>query len=615
MTKLPSESFWPLSPHDIDARYQFPKLTSDSSSVISPLTLPRGVAGYFDKIAVKGGGPSPPVFAIQSASDGPLAHSSRGSRVYSPLSPAVRGPTLQHPSFLPPHLLPTTREGQYQLEQYRSSSLPPKARNGLASRTAVGLPLAGLRSFANAPMSPTGLASAGHPRSISADAASAPSHAHMIRRLVRQNARIREAWEAERKYLEANRERVEEVYTEERVFMEEERAEWDAERAVLLQKIEHLQQQVSALGAGAQSATNGTQASSNSSFSGLGLRGGDVAPSRESPRSSQSSQGTTQSTTQSGRPIARNGDLSRSSTRIKRPDPALLATARTPNGPSIPTCDFLKPDSASESETEPVPIVDVQEIHPELEGIPIKATTVQKPTFAHTPPSHAASQASSRSGSPPTNAARPKSPRGSKHQTMQVLAAKEADRLTMHAGHTPSHSLSSLATNASSGTATATSNGGHSTPTQQPDVANDICPEVPHNTEQASHQGHPLDDHPEAIFEPGEDCELRGPLMVRNMPAHDEIFFQKLSDKLEEVSKDDEAALPAVLKDSERAEQPEQQSRRQSDAQQAAVGADASGPKNDTGSPTGGDDDKPEPAIPLKLKTRMNFGAPFGAIR
>lgn len=103
--------------------------------------------------------------------------------------------------------------------------------------------------------------------------------------------------------------------------------------------------------------------------------------------------------------------------------------------------------------------------------------------------------------------------------------------------------------------------------------------------------------------------------MVRNMPAHDEIFFQKLSDKLEEVSKDDEAALPAVLKDSERAEQPERQSRRQSDTQQAAAGADASGLKNDTGSPTGSDDGKPEPAIPLKLKTRMNFGAPFGAIR
>ncbi len=46
----------------------------------------------------------------------------------------------------------------------------------------------------------------------------------------------------------------------------------------------------------------------------------------------------------------------------------------------------------------------------------------------------------------------------------------------------------------------------------------------------------PSEDHPEPLLEPSEDVELRGPLMVRNMPAHDEIFFRKLSDKLKKKS-------------------------------------------------------------------------------
>jgi fibrillarin-like rRNA methylase len=66
----------------------------------------------------------------------------------------------------------------------------------------------------------------------------------MNQRLLQQNARIREAWEAERKYLEANRERAEEVYKEERALMEEERAEWEAEKATLLAEIRRLQQLV-----------------------------------------------------------------------------------------------------------------------------------------------------------------------------------------------------------------------------------------------------------------------------------------------------------------------------------------------------------------------------------
>ena len=47
--------------------------------------------------------------------------------------------------------------------------------------------------------------------------------------------------------MEANRERVEEVYKEERVIMEEERTEWETEKAALLDELHNLRQHVSGL--------------------------------------------------------------------------------------------------------------------------------------------------------------------------------------------------------------------------------------------------------------------------------------------------------------------------------------------------------------------------------
>ncbi|KAL2172569.1 hypothetical protein VTG60DRAFT_4688 [Thermothelomyces hinnuleus] len=263
------------------------------------------------------------------------------------------------------------------------------------------------------------------------------------------------------------------------------------------------------------------------------------------------------------------------------------------------------------------------EIDPELEGIRIKATSVKKPTFTDTG-SRNGSEPSSQSGSPPSGSDQSKSPRAKKEQTLQVLEAEEAERLTMHAGHTPNHSLSTLATVVSSGTATATSNGGRSTPTTTL---------APHDGGGAAEPGanthaQPLaDDHPEPLFEPSEDRELKGPLMVRNMPAHDEIFFQKLNDKLEEVSKDGVAALPAVLKeDPDLAGEDEQPAAEQRPETQAAEAQAKIGPGSgsDTGSEavsrtspksSDGDDDEELDDVPLKLKRRMNFGAPFGEIR
>ena len=628
MTKLPSESFWPSRP-DVEARFPFPKMTSEStSSTISPLTLPRGVAGYFDQVVSKSAAPTQLLSAAYPSSHGTALHSPRGGQVYSPLSPGARGPAFSSASFLSPQLLPSVKDGRPQLAQYRSSSLPPKTRSGIKSPKrqdpAMGLNLKVLSPLGNESIPIMSPAAVGHPRSVSADAANAPAHAQLVQRLVQQNARIREAWEAERKYLEANRERAEEVYKEERALMEEERTEWEVEKAVLLQEIARLQQALG-WGGGTPLAMKGMRPHSTQ------------AASRMSANSSLSSQGSSKPGTQSAGPMLRKGGFPIPVTGPRIVD---LASPRSPNGPSAPTLDFLRSSEGSETETGPIPIVDVQEIHPELEGIPIKATSVKKTTFTDTG-SQNGSTASSPSGSPPTNSDQAKSPQGKKEQTLQVLAAREADRLVMHAGHTPNHSLSSLATAASSGTATASSNGGDSTPTLprgkpafgRDTAIDDDADEISKLarvsdpflavtnrrgqllTDPIVHPGHP--GHPEPIFEPSEDRPLKGPLMVRNMPAHDEIFFQKLSDKLNEVSKDDKASLPAVLKDAvaaekkpgESAEQPKAQTESLPGSQQPAAGSD--GPGSD-GSKSG---EEEELDVPIKFKKRMNFGAPFGEFR
>ncbi|KAK0725701.1 hypothetical protein B0H67DRAFT_481484 [Lasiosphaeris hirsuta] len=612
MTRLPSDSFWPSGALESDTRLPFPAITSESSSsVTSPLALPRGAVGYFDQSAAKG-------------NSNPAASSIRGSRVYSPLSPGARGPALpQLPQFLSPHLAPTGRDT---LRQHRSTSLPPTHRDSSSGSartrsTTTSPPRAG----AAPGLMQGSAANAGHPRTTSADSSSAPSQTQMIRRLVQQNGRIREAWEAERKYLEANRERAEEVYKEERALMEEERAEWEDEKVNLLHEIDRLQQHILTLGGDARRprATSLTGAK-NPHVSAHSLRGGAAwEASPESMRSSMSSQGNGQ------RNVIRSAiSLSHLQADIGPPHRALSAMPNALDASSFRSGSGSSTELASvpEADDGPVPIVDVQEIHPELEGIPIKANTIQKATFTDTP-SQNGSGSSSRASSPLSGPDRPRvPPQGSKEQTLQVLAAHESVRLTMHAGHTPSHSLSLIPTVASSSAHTASSSGESTPKLQQADGAINMGlasvaeegPRAPANTSVSLPLATANPDtlaefhaEPEPMFGPTEDRELRGPLMVRNMPAHDEIFFRRLSDKLEEVCKDDRAALPAVLKDVD------QTNDQILEIQQDVASSDGA---SDTGTEKGRSsppksDQKEEFDIPLKFKTSMNFGTPFGTFR
>jgi hypothetical protein len=112
----------------------------------------------------------------------------------------------------------------------------------------------------------------------------------------------------------------------------------------------------------------------------------------------------------------------------------------------------------------------------------------------------------------------------------------------------------------------------------------------------------------EAMLDAGpEDAPLRGPLMVRNMPAHDEMFFKQLSDKLEEVSKHTEAAVPSVLRDVV----DEDESK---DTKPTIEGDDTAAEKENSESSPQSHEEK-ETDIPLKLKRNNNFGAPFGEYR
>lgn len=651
MTRHPRDAGLALGSVDAPRQYNFPHISGESSAstIMSPLSLPHGVSGYFDYPVVTNriNRDTPSITSahrIPKSTGGYLNGSYPA--VYSPLSPGARGPPVpQSAQFLSPNLHPITQGIQYQIQQQhqqehhqhqqRSASMSPTRRMSsragtlVRSRSTTSRSRPGVVSISppaidavppgpsdympEGAIPPITAASAGHPRSVSEGAAGTSHHAQMIRRLAQQNGRIREAWEAERKYMEANRERVEEVYKEERALMEEERAEWEYEKEALLKKIDLLQQQVAGL-CGYRGPKDDVSSKGKRRYGAAG----EWNKSPESMRSSASSQGSTLPAQRNGG-LPGSGDDASSLTPIPPTNFGLNGNLRfspsmqPESSPFIPMTANNGTTPPPAEDATPVPIVDVQEIIPTSEGIPIKASALQRTTFSDGPSSPQASKPTSRTPSPPADTSKLVVPgKPVKEQTLQVLAADDVDRLTMHAGHTPNHSLSVLPTV----TATTASSSGESTPTLQPgdmtDSSADASSSEPSEppTTRKSGTSEDRSDHSDQVLldtDP-EDAPLRGPLMVRNMPAHDEIFFKQLSDKLEEVSKGTEAAVPSVLRDV---------------ADQAE--------STDTGPTNGGDDtavdkansDKSSPRsrgeqqidIPLKLKRNNNFGAPFGEFR
>lgn len=572
--------------------------------------------GYFDQSVYMASqsGPYPPSIAEAAiGANGSQGQSHAGHVSSPPLSTVPDFPTPQTSQFLSPRLGPVAgvvaRHHFPQNNQLRAVDLSPPAAPG------------------------------------------SPSQAQTIRRLTQQNSRIREAWEAERKYLEANRERAEEVYKEERGLMEAERAEWDIEREVLLRQVAALQQQVASLGGDTHLTTKNTDRPANGEELEFALPqvardgGANLIPGRVNmlPMRDNAPLGGSGS----GEPLPITADAAVAHARpselgqqrnYSRILPPKQSESPPPLSPSVANDGFPPNNPAAtvdKDDMTPVPTFDVQEIIPTLEGIPIKAAAVQRSTFtdpkpasSSSPPPAPGSNPSSRTPSP--SAKQPGMPkRGSKEQTMRLLAADATDRLTMHAGHTPSHSLSVLPTHPASAvtTASSSSSGGNSTPTlpqqesAEPETDDSAPPEplVPFSTnEDLPPGGEEEKDHPEPMLEADDDVELKGPLMVRNMPAHDEVFFRRLSDKLEEVSRASAAAVPAVLKDipednGESSKRQENNTRNESGTAAASGTQDAGAVKDKKSSP--GSNDSEEMEIPLKIRRTNNFGAPLGEFR
>ncbi|KAI6775146.1 hypothetical protein HG530_001904 [Fusarium avenaceum] len=510
--------------------------------------------------------------------------------------------------------------------------------------------------------SSSGLAGASLSRSVSADAVAATqSSLHVVQRLVQQNQSIREAWEAERNHLEANRRRVEEVYQEERLIMDEVRDTWEVEKEVMAREIEELKERVhrlegenSALKAMAAQSIQATGVvsplASQRGGSGEGSLDNSYFPAPPGRLTSRAQNPTIPAgvsmTDASFLPpgldgASRRPHFSSSSARVS-PTTQPESSPFVPLDPRMQTQNPIAKDflpSPTEDVATPVPVIDVQEIDPKLEGIPLKATAVQKPTFAASasPSENPTSPVTSPPGpaaQSPEQSRRPLNARGSsKEYTLQALSAVESRRLTMHAGHTPNHSLSlfpkvnptdpaSIVGEGATPTVESVLNLGTAVTEGEPRDTLTVPVQSDRRDSKVSFVSCAEDLDPNALdtlMEPSDgDKPLKGPLMLRNMPAKDELFWEEVHKKLEPISQGLNS-LPAVMQTDET----------ESIAGPSSLNIPAVGPKSV--GPVGGDgsaDAKAETDhsdgegsgkaieadVPLKLKSTSNFGAPFGAM-
>ncbi|KAJ4865086.1 hypothetical protein T069G_01616 [Trichoderma breve] len=207
----------------------------------------------------------------------------------------------------------------------------------------------------------------------------------------------------------------------------------------------------------------------------------------------------------------------------------------------------------------PLSVIDVHELDPKLEGISLRANAVRRSTFEEAPPD----------GSPPSKRRRSLSHdyyivtnvQGEDEVTDTKKIEDEEDeerRLTMHAGSTPppySPSLpseilrlrsqnsatptassflperyDSLETEDRSVTATAKEEVGESSGVSYSDLSN--------------HLGRA--DSPGVLSAASGDAPLKGPLMIKNIPAQDELFLAALNERLEPISQGQDALPRAV---------------------------------------------------------------------
>ncbi|KAL5604414.1 hypothetical protein BROUX41_002386 [Berkeleyomyces rouxiae] len=534
-----------------------------------------------------------------------------------------------------------------------------------------------------------------------------------LRHMEAQNQAVREAWESERKYLEANRARAEEVYMEERSIMDEAVNLMETERDQLLDQVYRLRKNVRDLenenDVLRQKLGIPSSIPENQDDRPLGLRGG--AGSSESVLFSTSESIADDNSPEASRPVAQISP--RTNLSLLSPVPLQGPVARM---------DFLATNRSL------VPTIDIQEIHPELEGIPIKETAIKSPTFVDLePPVSLPTEASIQplllerpveAGShtdtdldgdidADTETSTLKSPPSEldislhgdlpNEEALEMLNVHESVRLKIHAGHTPNHSLSkfpsfSAATTSTTQTHTATaqtpthiygapaalgnptvfdvSHIYHSTSGAPEETTTEGSREsienqqdghrqsnccapfpAPHANSAASHGATGIDENSAHISQgpvlatthraiaqaedfdstltpPEHDKPLKGPLMITNIPAKDEIFLAKLAEKLEAVKISREAS-PESLTHSEKDEEsqfpppplpvdeakhdstmPQGHQTPQMNVQGGGNGNTSKRPR--TVAELVDDEEDDEPDIPLRFKKTTNFGLPMG---
>lgn len=353
---------------------------------------------------------------------------------------------------------------------------------------------------------------------------------------------MRQAFDDERRYLQANRDRAEEVYKEMVEELEQDharqRSQWEADKYKLQTQVMQLQNRLKEL------ESRGNGATSDPKLAAFQTGSSQISPFGQS-------------------------SLSPSASCDRNPLDALLAMEN--QGPTK--------------------VIDVQEYHKDLEGIHLKENFVKMETFTDTPTSGGSRESSGRV-SPPQGFEDTRAL--ARARSIRALKADASSRLTMHAGHTPTVSLSIAHTETtntvvSSGSNTPTLTGGDGA------LSSDG-----NERRESSEPAEPVPtsiDHEPAIMEPSdEDPELKGPLTLRNMPAKDEIFLRRLSDKLEKVTSGEDAT-PTVLKHPDDEDEDDTDSNTQKPDSESEAGSA----------------EETEDNIELRIrKTSSNFGKPFG---
>lgn len=351
--------------------------------------------------------------------------------------------------------------------------------------------------------------------------------------------KLRTQFDGEKAHMIADRARADEVMAEERQLYEQ-------ERAMLTARIKHLE----AAAAASTSTGNVTVQArdpSNPPVTSPPIKAPSAGSGESSSRGIPQESGRNADGTPFYAPAPRNPSRTFSSSSEERVD-SIVTPDETDlirvTSKELKSSDFGLP-TGQELNTipeGPPESIDISHIQPELEGVSIKASAVNA-TFAAkilspgrspaklSPNIHPPKQVEQEHAteSPPRKTI---SPEDKAKMTLQVVGQPENKRLTMHAGHTPSHSITKFEDLAGVHEASEAA-----TPTQAHHTDNAHRPSVAQGNFGDDGAGDAEEDDGEEDDgkEDDGDRELSGLLTLSHGPAADSYFLAQLDSKLEEA--------------------------------------------------------------------------------